>query len=101
VPVAAITAPSKLYNRRKPLRKDDRIIRRLASSGPDISTATLIDLISSQETHERGKPLSEEAVRRVYQSYANAEGKLFFEYILKLAESNGMNDKMAKLMVKK
>lgn len=42
-------------------------------------------------------------MRRVYQSYANAEGKLSFEYILKLAESNGIaiNEKMAKLIVKK
>jgi hypothetical protein len=59
VPVATITAASKLYNRSKALRKDDRIIRRLAGNDSDISTATLIDLISSQETHERGKPLSE------------------------------------------
>lgn len=103
VPVAAITAASKLFARGKPLRKDDRIIRRLAGSDADISTATLVDLLGSQETHEKGKPLSDEAVRRVYQSYANAEGKLSFEYILKLAESNGVNisEKMAKLIVKK
>ena len=103
VPVAAITAASKYFARGKPLRKDDRIIRRLAGSDADISTSTLIDVLGSQETHERGKPLSDEAVKRVYQSYANADGKLSFEYILKLAESNGVNisEKMAKLIVKK
>jgi len=47
--------------------------------------------------------LSDEAVRRVYQSYANAEGKLSFEFIMKMAESTGvtMTEKMAKLVVKK
>lgn len=103
VPVAAITAATKYFGKGRPLRKDDRIIRRLAGSDSDISTATLLDVLGSQETHERGKALSDEAVRRVYQSYANAEGKLSFEYILKLGESNGVaiTEKMAKLIVKK
>lgn len=103
VPVAAITAATKYFGKGKPLKKDDRIVRRLAGSESEISTATLLDVLNSQETHERGKPLSEEAVRRVYQSYANAEGKLSFEYILKLGEANGITitEKMAKLIVKK
>jgi hypothetical protein len=42
-------------------------------------------------------------VRRLYQGYANAEGRLSFEYILKLGESNGVTitERMAKLIVKK
>lgn len=51
VPIAAITAATKLYGRGKPLNKDDRIVKRLAGNASDIPTSSLIDLLSSQETH--------------------------------------------------
>jgi hypothetical protein len=103
VPVAAITAATKYFGRTKPLTKDDRTIRRLAGNNSDIATPTLVDLLNSQEVHERGKQLSDEGVRRVYQNFANPEGKLTFEYIMKMGESIGVNitEKMAKLIVKK
>jgi hypothetical protein len=103
IPIAALTAATKYFGRGRPLKKDDRVIRRLAGSDADLPTATLVDLLGSQETHERGKVLSDEAIKRVYQSFANAEGKLSFEYIMKLGESNGVTitDKVAKLIVKK
>ncbi len=42
-------------------------------------------------------------MKRVFQNFANAEGKLTFEYILKMAESSGVtiSVKMAKLIVRK
>jgi hypothetical protein len=48
VPVAAITAATKLFGKGRPLRKDDRILRRLAGSDADIPTATLLDVLGSQ-----------------------------------------------------
>ena len=51
VPIAAITAATKLYGRGKPLNKDDRIVKRLAGTASDIPTASLVDLLTSQETH--------------------------------------------------
>jgi len=103
VPVSAITAATKYFGKGKRLQKEDKTIQRLAGKNTDIPTATLIDLLSSQETHEKGKPLSDEGVKRVYQNFANAEGKLTFEYILKMAESSGVSIsvKMAKMVVRK
>ena len=84
VPVAAITGLTKLFGKNKALNKDDRIIKRLAGNNKEIPTSTLIDILNSPETHEKGKALSDEGVRRVYQGFANAEGKLTFEYIMKM-----------------
>lgn len=103
VPVSAITAATKYFGKGKPLQKEDKTIRRLAGKNSDIPTSTLIDLINSQEVHERGRKLTDEGVKRVYQNFANPEGKLTFQYILKMAQSSGVtiNEKMAKLIVKK
>lgn len=103
VPIAAITAVSKMYGKGKPLNKDDRIVKRLAGTASDLPTNSLIDLLTSSEHHEKGKLLSDESVKRVYQGFANAEGKLTFEYVMKMGESNGIsiNMKMAKMIVKK
>jgi hypothetical protein len=76
IPVAAITAASKYYGKGRPLRKDDRTLKRLSNNGSDISAATLNAFLTT-ETHEKGKPLSEEAVKRIFASFAN-EGKLSF-----------------------
>ena len=78
VPISAITAATKYFGKGKPLQKEDKTIRRLAGKNSDIPTSTLIDLINSQEVHERGKKLSDEGVKRVYQNFANPEGKLTF-----------------------
>ena len=48
VPIAAVTALTKVYGRNKALNKDDRIVKRLAGNASDIPTASLIDLLSSQ-----------------------------------------------------
>lgn len=103
VPVSAITAATKYFGKGKPLQKQDKTIRRLAGKNSDIPTPTLVDLINSQEVHERGRKLTDEGVKRVYQNFANPEGKLTFQYILKMAQSSGVtiNEKMAKLIVKK
>lgn len=76
IPVAAITAASKYYGKGRPLRKDDRTLKRLSNNGSDVSTAALNAFLAT-ETHEKGKPLSEEAVKRIFASFAN-EGKLSF-----------------------
>ena len=59
VPVAALTAATKYFARGKPLAKDDRTLRRLAGDKSDIATSSLLDLLSSPDTHERGKRLSD------------------------------------------
>ena len=51
VPIAAITAATKLYGKGKALNKDDKIVKRLAGNASDIPTSSLIDLLSSQEYH--------------------------------------------------
>ena len=101
VPVAALTAASKLYAKGRPLRKDDRTLKRLSSNSSEVSLSTLSEFLYT-ETHEKGKGLSEEAVRRVFGGWAQ-EGKLSFEYVLKMAEGSGVviSEKVAKLIVRK
>jgi len=48
VPIAALTAATKYFGKGKPLKKEDRIIKRLAGPDADIATATLIDVLNSQ-----------------------------------------------------
>lgn len=59
VPVSALTAVSKYYTKGKPLNKDDKIVKRLAGKDSTIPTASLIDLISAPNYHEKGKPLTD------------------------------------------
>lgn len=59
VPIAAITAVTKMFGKGKPLLKDDKIVKRLAGNASDIPTSSLIDLLSSSEHHEKGKTLSD------------------------------------------
>lgn len=47
VPIAAITAATKMLGRGRPLQKDDKIVKRLAGNAPDINTSALVDLLSS------------------------------------------------------
>ena len=90
IPVAALTAASKAYGRGKALNREDAIIKRLAGSASDIPTQTLVDLLNNDETHQKGKQLSDDAVRRVYKNFANPEGKLTFQYVMKMGESTGV-----------
>lgn len=101
VPVAAITAATKIFGKNRPLKKEDRTIKRLSTNTSDIATSTLTEFLS-KETYEKGKPLSEDAVKRIFQNFAN-DGKLSFEYLLKLGESTGIviTEKIAKLIVRK
>ena len=103
IPIAALTAASKAYGRGKAINKDDAIVKYLAGNANDIPTTTLVDLLNAEETYQKGKQLSDEAVRRVYKSFANPEGKLTFQYVMKMGESTGVTitEKMAKAIVRK
>jgi hypothetical protein len=103
IPVAAITAAHKLYGKTKPLTKDDRFIKRFADSKGNVDAPRLIEYLNKGEPQEKGKPLNAEAVGRVYQNFANHDGKLSFEYIMKMGESSGITitAKVAKAIVRK
>lgn len=70
VPVAAITAASKCFGKGRAIRKEDRTIKRLSGGSNDIATSSLSEFINT-EKHEKGKGLSEDAVKRIFQSFAN------------------------------
>ena len=55
------------------------------------------------EPQEKGKGLSEDAMKRVYDNFCNHDGKLTFEYIMKMGESCGItiNVRTAKAIVRK
>ena len=103
IPLSALTAAHKLYGRTKPLAKDDRFVQRFTDSKGNINGTKLLDYLNKSEPQEKGKPLTAEAIGRVYQNFANHDGKLSFEYLMKMGESSGVqiSAKVAKAIVRK
>lgn len=103
IPLAAITAAQKMYGKARPLNKDDKFVKRFADSKATLDAPKLIEYLSRPETQERGRALNPEAIGRVYENFANNEGKLSFEYIMKMAESTGvaMSAQLARAIVRK
>jgi uncharacterized protein YktA (UPF0223 family) len=102
IPIAALTAAQKIYGKLKPIKKDDKIIQRLAEDSSNLSTAKIVEYLGKAETHEKGKPLGAEALKRVFESYGQ-DNKLSFEYIMKMGENTGIqiNQKIAKAIIRK
>jgi len=103
IPVSFVTAAHKLYGKNKALNKEDRFITRFSDARGNIDTNKFVDYLGKAEHHEKGKPLTEESLRRVYDNGSNHDGKLTFEYIMKMGEKCGIsiNATMAKAMVRK
>jgi Ca2+-binding EF-hand superfamily protein len=103
IPVAALTAAHKLYGKGRPLNKEDRFVKRFSDGKGNVETLKLVDYLGKNEVQERGKGLSEDAMKRVYGNFANHDGKLTFEYIMKMGESCGVaiNERTAKAIVRK
>jgi len=66
MPVAALTSAHKMFGRSKPLTKDDKFIARFSDQPGFINATKLVEYLGQNETHEKGKMLSDEAVKRVY-----------------------------------
>ena len=92
-----------MYGRGRPLTKDDRFIQRFSDKKGNLDTNKFVDYLSKNEVQERGKGLTEEALKRVYGNCSNQDGKLTFEYIMKMGETCGVTitQQMAKNMVRK
>jgi hypothetical protein len=103
IPIAAITAAHKLYGRTRALGKDDRFIQRFSDGKGNVDGTRLLEYLGKNEPQEKGKPLTAEAIGRVYQNFANHDGKLSFEYIMKMGENSGVqiSAKVAKAIVRK
>ena len=103
IPVPVLTAAHKLYGRNRPLHKDDRFISRFADSKTEVNGDKLVAYFSKNEAVEKGKPLGAPAVERVYLNYANHDGKLSFDYLMKMAEGSGaaVSERAAKAMVRR
>jgi hypothetical protein len=89
VPVSFLTGLTKTYCK-KGLDASHPFVKRY-SNGKFVDGKRLTDYLSQKTHHEKGKPLSEEAVKRVYQNCCNPEGKLSFEYLMKAGESVGIH----------
>jgi hypothetical protein len=103
IPVSFVTATHKMFGRNKPLTKEDRFVKRFSDSKGNIDTNKFSEYLSAADVQERGKGLTEEAVRRVYANTTNQDGKLTFEYIMKMGENCGVNidERTAKAIVRK
>lgn len=103
VPVSTLTATHKLYGKARPIAKEDRFVKRFSDKKGGVDTDKLVDYLGKVEVQERGKGLSDEAMKRVYDNCSNQDGKLTFEYIMKMGESCGVTitERMAKGIVRK
>ena len=84
IPLSALTAAHKLYGRSRLITKEDKFVKRFSDNKGNIHTARLVDYLGKSEPQEKGKGLSDEAVKRVYDNFSNHDGKLTFEYIMKM-----------------
>lgn len=84
IPISIITTAHKLYGAAKPLSKEDRFIKRFSDNRSTLDTNRLLDYFGQVEVLEKGKGLSTEAMKRVYNNCCNQDGKLTFEFIMKM-----------------
>ena len=101
VPVSFLTGLSKTYSK-KPIDANSPLIKR-HSDGKFVDGIKLTQYLGEKTHHEKGKPLSEDAIKRVFKNCSNPEGKLSFEYIMKAADAVGIvfPEKLAKAAVRK
>lgn len=85
IPVSFITATHKLYGKGKALTKDDRFIKRFSDNRGNIDTNKFVDYLGKNEAPEKGKGLNEEAMKRMYTNAVGQDGKMTFQYIMKMA----------------
>ena len=103
IPVPLVTAAHKMYGKGKTLTKDDKFIQRFSDRKGNLDTNKFVEYLGKEETMEKGKGLNEESLKRVYENSSNQDGKLTFEYIMKMGERSGITitQQMAKGMVRK
>ena len=69
MPVTFLTGLTKTYCK-KGLNANDSFVKRY-STGKNIDGQKLTEYLGQKTTHQKGKPLSEEAIRRVYHNCCN------------------------------
>ncbi len=101
VPISFLTGLSKTYSK-KPIDSNTPLIKRHAD-GKFVDGIKLTQYLGEKTHHDKGKPLSDEAIKRVFKNCSNPEGKLSFEYIMKAADAVGIAfpEKLAKAAVRK
>jgi hypothetical protein len=101
VPVTFLTGLTKTFCK-KPIDANHPFVKR-NSDGKFVDGQKLTQYLGEKTHHEKGKPLSEEAIKRVFKNCCNPEGKLSFEYIMKAADAVGMvfPQNLAKAAVRK
>ncbi len=76
VPVPFLTGLTKTYCK-KPVDATSPLIKRNLD-GKFINGQKLTEYLGEKTHHEKGKPLSDDAVKRVFQNICNPDGKLSF-----------------------
>ena len=68
-----------------------------------MNTARFVEYLGSDNEFKKGAQLTDDNVKRIYQGFCNPEGKLTFEYLMKMGEQTGIHvsEKIAKGIVKK
>jgi hypothetical protein len=78
IPVSVVTAAHKVYGKSKPLSREDRFIKRFEDQKGTLNAEKFLSYLGKTDAQERGKGLTEEAMRRIYSNCSNQDGKLTF-----------------------
>ena len=101
IPIATLTALSKKYGHRAN-KPDSQLFKRLGD-GKSVSAQKLTEYLAEATHHEKGKQLSDEAIKRAHSAFCNPEGKMTFDFLMKRCEELGiqMSERVAKGIVRK
>ena len=69
IPIATLTALSKKYGH-KAIKADSQLFKRLGD-GKTVNTQKLTDYLAEMTHHEKGKHLSDEAIKRAHAAFCN------------------------------
>ncbi len=68
-----------------------------------MNTARFVEYLGTENEFKKGAQLTDDQIKKIYQGFCNPEGKLSFEYLMKMGEQTGfaVSEKVAKAIVRK
>ena len=92
LPVAYLTAISKKYNKLRVLNAEDKFVQRFVTQKGFVNTSKISEYLKNvPQAHQRGTPLPEASVRRIYDDCANTQGMMTADCLVRMANEVGVN----------
>ncbi len=91
IPPAFVSGLSKKYGRRV-VSLDSKAVKKLIDPKyKSISSEQLMEYLSNKDLHRKGKPLSENSVKRVFENASNADGTITFDRLMTQGQESNIN----------